>query len=150
MTISLIIIALYWNLLAPAPPQMAINPETKECGYFWGGDEYVWYHLSSQWVIVNPNTPIQTEAGFYELDENPSSVESLCTQMGYTYISGNVGAVRGQYRRITYAFILLAFYFASIITIFTILLIALILILRWANKKSNNASPPDISRENSF
>jgi len=137
---ALFIIPLLWNLLGPAPPQIAINPETKECGYYWGGDEYVWYHLSSQWVIFNSNTPIQTEAGVYEWDGNPSSIESLCKQIGYTYISGNVGEVRGQYRWTTYAFILLAFKFAPVIIVFTILLIALVLFLRWANKQSNNAS----------
>jgi|WetSurMetagenome_2_1015567.scaffolds.fasta_scaffold365535_2 hypothetical protein len=140
MTASLVIITLFWNLLAPAPPQIAINPETKECGYYWGGDEYAWYHLPSQWVIVNPDTPIQTEVGVYEWDGSTSSIESFCRQIGYTYVSGNLGKVRGQYRLSAYAYILLAFKFAPLIIVFTLLMIAFVLFLRWINKQSNNAS----------
>jgi hypothetical protein len=141
MTALFAFIILFCNLLAPAPHQVVINPETKECGYYWGGDEYAWYHLSSQWIIVDPNSPIQIEGGVYEWDGNISNIESFCEQIGYAYVPGNLGKVRGQYRLSLYVFILLAIRFAPLIFVIMVLFVALVLFLRWANKQGNNASP---------
>jgi hypothetical protein len=122
------------------PTWIAINPETKECGYFWGGDEYGGFHLSSSWRIVYPNTPIQTEVGVFEWDGSSSSIENFCKQIGYTYVSGNLGEVRGHYRYTIIAIILLVIKFCPLIIVFFVLFAAPFLIIRWATKHGKNAS----------
>ena len=133
MMAFLVVFSLLWNRLAPLPPQVAINPETKECGNFWGGDEYGGYQLSPPWKIVNYGTPVQIGAGVYQWDGGISSasVESFCKQIGYTYLSGNLGQLRGEYRWTAYAYILLATRFAPWLIALVIVLVAFIIFLRW-------------------
>jgi hypothetical protein len=140
MTASLIVI-LFFHLLAPGPDQIAINLETKECGYYWGGDEYSWYQLSDEWVIFDVHEPIYTDAGVYEWD-GFSSMESLCKEMGYIYVPGNVGESHGESVWTPYSIMLVAVRLAPFIAIFVVLLIALILFLRWLEKKGRNTTVP--------
>jgi hypothetical protein len=48
-----------------APPEITINPETKECGYYWCGDECEYYYLPLPWTI-NYGCPIQSEMGLHQ------------------------------------------------------------------------------------
>jgi len=138
---SLLFFTLLWNLLAPLPPQIAINPETKECGNFWGGDEYVDYHLPPPWKIISYGTPVQIETRVYEWNGSISSagVESFCNQIGYTYVSGNLGQERGERRWSPYTYTLVAVKIAPLIIGLIIVFIALLIYLRWKNKRSKNA-----------
>jgi hypothetical protein len=135
MMASLVVITLLWNLLAPMPLQIAINPETKECGLYSGGDEYVGYYLSPPWKIIGYGTPVQIETGVYEWNGSVSisGIESFCNQIGYTFVSGNLGEERGIYYWTILAYIVFIYKFAPLIVI----LIAIFLFLRWANKRSN-------------
>ena len=138
----LVVFTLLWNLRAPLPPQIAINPDTKECGNYWGGDEYADYHLSPPWKIISYGTPVQIGTGVYQWTgsiSTTSSVESFCNQIGYTYVAGNLGQLRGQYRWSPYAYILFAVKAAPFMIALIIALIVLIIFLRWVNKRSHNA-----------
>ena len=139
MTASIIVVVFLFNLFGPFPPGIAINPETKECGYYFGGDEYASYYLPPPWEI-NYGAPIQIETSVHQWDGSVSSIEGFCNQIGYTYIAGNLGNERGQLKWSGYTYILLAFTFAPVIIIVLGFFLALFLFLRWANKRSNNAS----------
>jgi hypothetical protein len=132
---ALFVIPLLWNLLGPAPPGIVINPETKECGYYWGGDEWANYDLPSPWII-NYGEPIETELGVFEWDGG--DIESFCKQIGYTYVSGNLGDKYGKYRWTWYSYLVLAIKFAPLIIFSGTVFFALFLFLRWANKRSSN------------
>ena len=144
MMASLLIVTLFLNLLAPLPPQIAINPETKECGNYWGGDEYAGYYLSPPWKIINYGTPVHIGTGVYKWGGSisTSSVESFCNQIGYTYVSGNLGQMRGQYSWTAYAVILLIFQFGPLIIGLIIVLMVVFFLLRWLENRSNNALIP--------
>ncbi len=70
---------------------IALNHDTKECGYLWGGDEYFNYELPAGWKAYSShgNGSIVTESGSCRY--NYSDLKSCCDQLGYTYVSGNVG-----------------------------------------------------------
>jgi hypothetical protein len=142
MMASLFIITLLWNLLAPSPLQIAINPETKECGLYWAGDEYFDYHLSPPWEIIDYGTPVQIETGVYKWEGSmsDSGIEIFCNQIGYTYVSGNLGEERGIYSWTIFAYIVFVYKFAPQIIVLIAALIALFLFLRWANKRSSSSS----------
>lgn len=95
MKYSLIVLSILFNLLAPMPPGIAYNPETKECGYYMGGDEYASYILPEGWVI-NYGDPIQMDSTTYQWDGNHGSIESFCQEMGYTYVEGNIATLYGK------------------------------------------------------
>ena len=84
--------------LAPAPDYLAINYETKECGRYWGGDEYTSYDLPSGWVKFdyrhsNGYWLIETRDGTCKIPkkERENLFKDCCLQLGYPYVSGNVG-----------------------------------------------------------
>jgi hypothetical protein len=91
----LAIAAFILNVLAPMPTGIAYNPETKECGYYQGGDEYASNVLPQPWV-VNYGDPIQTESGIHQWDGNYESIENFCKELGYTFVPGNLGELYGQ------------------------------------------------------
>jgi hypothetical protein len=89
-----IALALVWFFLAPMPYGIALNHQTKECGSYWGGDEFAIYHLPPEWKVYYPGDGglIQMEVGSCSLRDG---VQSCCKQLGYTYVPGNIGEVRG-------------------------------------------------------
>jgi hypothetical protein len=90
----LLILSIMVNLLAPMPPGIAYNTETKECGYYMGGDEYASYILPQPWVI-NYGDPIQIDSITHQWDGNGESIESFCCELGYTYVEGNIATLYG-------------------------------------------------------
>jgi hypothetical protein len=134
---TLITIFLWSNLFAPAPYGIALNSETKECGYYWGGDEYAFYYLPNPWE-TNYGAPIQTDTGMYQWDGDISSIESFCHQIGYTYVPGNIGAERGKLNWTPYAYILFGYKYGPLILVIIIALCALFFFSRWGKKHSND------------
>ena len=89
-------------LLAPMPWGIALNHETRECGGFWGGDEYGGYRLPEGWVAYYPRLGvIETEVGSCSFPspsgyEPPSEgraavAEACCRELGYTYAGTPIG-----------------------------------------------------------
>lgn len=76
------------------PPGVAVNPETKECGEFFGGDEYSSYIMPSPWEITY-NPPIPPASSSSEWDQN---VRLYCEQNGYAYVPGNLGKIYGEHK----------------------------------------------------
>jgi hypothetical protein len=83
---------------APAPWGLAINTETKECAGFWAGDEFVAYKLPEGWKAYYPTydsssqsrwSNVQTEVG--ECSFQIRKEEACCMELGYKYISDNIG-----------------------------------------------------------
>ena len=87
-----------FSLLAPMPPGIAYNPQTKECGYYMGGDEYASYLLPEPWV-VNYGDPIENETGTYQWDGRHDSIETFCAELGYTFIPGNIASQYGREKK---------------------------------------------------
>jgi len=90
-----IIFSFFFGVLAPMPPGIAYNPETRECGYYMGGDEYASYLLPAGWVI-NYGETIQNETGSHEWDGRYESIEKFCKELGYSYIQGNIATKFGE------------------------------------------------------
>jgi hypothetical protein len=92
-------------LFAPLPPGLALNDTTGECGDYRGGDEFATYKLPEEWkVYYAVEGVIRTDAGSCSLEE---STQECCRKLGYRYIPGNVGEVRGSYRWSFYSFLIL-------------------------------------------
>lgn len=91
----LIIFSFFLGVLAPMPPGIAYNPETKECGYYMGGDEYASYTLPQAWII-NYGETIQNETGSHKWDGRSESIEGFCKELGYSYIQGNIAITYGE------------------------------------------------------
>ena len=80
---------------APAPEQVALNHETKQCARFWAGDEFVGYKLPEGWVSFlidydyeEKRTFVKTDIGECEGRE----IEKCCNKLGYTYVNvRNIG-----------------------------------------------------------
>jgi hypothetical protein len=95
MKITLLVVTILFVLLAPMPPGIAMNPDTGECGYFMGGDEYGSFLLPEPWII-NYGDPIQNETGTHQWDKNHESIESFCVELGYTFVPGNMASLYGK------------------------------------------------------
>ncbi|MCX6763013.1 MAG: hypothetical protein NT093_04530 [Candidatus Moranbacteria bacterium] len=81
---------------APGPWGIALNMETKECAGFWPGDEFVAYHLPDGWKSYFPKydpetkkTSLVTEIG--ECDFKIREEEKCCQELGYKFVSDNIG-----------------------------------------------------------
>jgi LPXTG-motif cell wall-anchored protein len=81
---------------APGPWGIALNMETKECAGFWPGDEFVAYHLPNGWKSYIPKydpetkkTSLVTDIG--ECDFKIREEEKCCQQLGYKFVSENIG-----------------------------------------------------------
>ena len=79
---------------APAMRGIAINEATKECGGYWGGDEYKQYSLPSGWTAYYP----VEESGSYFFTIGDKKIEDVgktniinCERIGYKYVGENVG-----------------------------------------------------------
>jgi hypothetical protein len=81
---------------APGPWGIALNVDTKECAGFWPGDEFVGYHLPEGWKSYFPKydpdtqkTSLVTEIG--ECDFKIREEEKCCQELGYKFVSDNIG-----------------------------------------------------------
>jgi LPXTG-motif cell wall-anchored protein len=81
---------------APGPWGIALNTDTKECAGFWPGDEFVGYHLPDGWKSYFPKydpdtqkTSLATEIG--ECDFKIRQEEKCCQELGYKFVSDNIG-----------------------------------------------------------
>ena len=77
---------------APAPWGIALNESKKECAGYWAGDEFTKNPLPSGWKDYYPDflegeMTISTPAGTCIF----GSEESCCDQLGYEYVSENIG-----------------------------------------------------------
>jgi hypothetical protein len=85
---------------APAPWGIAINTENKECAGYWAGDEFVDYKLPEGWKAYYPTSNpennlwdiIRTDAG--ECSFQIRKEEACCMELGYAFVSDNIG--KGQ------------------------------------------------------
>lgn len=111
MKSSLLLLGLFWYLLSPLPPGIAINPETKECGDYFGGDEYGGYVLPSPWEVIYDPT-IHTASGEVKWE---GSTEEYCRQIGYTYVAGELGKTYGKFKNTNIFYIFLVIYLLPLI-----------------------------------
>ncbi len=119
-------------LLAPAPPSLALNPQTNECGAYWGGDEWTYYKLPDGWKIYYPQDDlITTDAGSCPRQGNwDAAVESCCRKLGYTYVPGNLGVERGRIGRTPYAYMLMGWLAAPCVLVALIIIVILLFVRR--------------------
>jgi len=97
----LLALIFYSLLLAPAPWGIALNHGTKECAGYWAGDEYRSYKLPEGWQAYYPDggARISTEIGscsWSDVDWD-RRVENCCQELGYTFVSTNIGEKHGGY-----------------------------------------------------
>lgn len=129
----IIIFSFFFGVLAPMPPGIAYNPETKECGYYMGGDEYASYILPPAWVI-NYGETVQNETGSYEWDGRYDSIEQFCEELGYSYIEGNIASQFGE-RKPSGLLVMRSICIAAPILFLVILIVAVILIVKSIKRK---------------
>jgi hypothetical protein len=115
----LLIISFIWSFLAPLPPGIAINPETKECGDYYGGDEYGAYVLPPPWEVTY-NPTINTGKGTIRWE---GSTEEYCRQIGYTFVPGELGHIYGQEQKSFYYYTLLMCNIAPFVFIIAVIVI---------------------------
>jgi hypothetical protein len=137
MKSAVITFILLFSILAPLPPGIAINPETKECGDYFGGDEYGAFIMPPPWEI-HYERPIQSKSGTYEVDRGPNSTEKVCNQMGLTYIPGNLGKQYGSYRYSPLHWTMLMVYLCPLL----IVIVISSLIIKWAISRKRSRKLP--------
>ncbi len=87
---------------APLPWSIALNHETKECAGYWGGDEFVTYEIPSGWKefefqYSEDFIVAETDIGTCQVAKDGISADlekTCCSQLGYTYVSENIGIRR--------------------------------------------------------
>jgi hypothetical protein len=96
--VSFVVFGISFAKAAPGPWGIALNTETKECAGFWPGDEFVAYNLPDGWKAYFPKydpesgeTSLETEIGNCDF-KRKGDEEKCCQQLGYKYISDNIGA----------------------------------------------------------
>lgn len=137
MRYTLLVFSILFNLLAPMPPGIAYNPETKECGYYMGGDEYGSYAMPSGWVI-NYGDPIQIGSSSHQWDGNVESIESFCEEMGYTYVSGNLGEKYGRLKSSPLFGIRMICKTIPFILLGVGILVGILIFTKWKKKQTKN------------
>ncbi len=83
---------------APAMRGVAVNEITKECGGYWGGDEFKQYFLPFGWAAYYPIKGLDDgsikvgdrEIEFREIKFNGTSAD-FCEKIGYNYVGENIG-----------------------------------------------------------
>jgi hypothetical protein len=128
------------SILAPAPPQISFNPTTKECGVYWGGDEYADYSFPPPWE-TSQGLQIKTDSGVYEWDGRMDSVKDVCEQMGFTYIEGNIGSIKGEMRWGFLPWLYMVIFLVPIVVVIIIICVAFNLFLKFLGKRHNSAKP---------
>ena len=86
MIFLLILITISYS--APSVLEIAINGQTKECAYYWAGDEYIRYKLPSGWEIIHSGTYSGRSCHLSTM-----TPEQCCSQLGLKYLTGNIGYV---------------------------------------------------------
>jgi hypothetical protein len=89
----LFLLTIFWNIFSPAAPGFAINPQTKECGWLGGEDEYGQYTMFPPWE-KHYGALIQNGDKSCKLDQ-AHDVETCCKMVGYTYVPGDMGSKHG-------------------------------------------------------
>ena len=79
---------------APAPWGIAINEEIQECAGYWSGDEFSQHYLPDGWDAYYPSfetgiSQIETPVG--SCDWIYDEERACCADLGYTYVSDNIG-----------------------------------------------------------
>lgn len=89
-------------MAAPMPWGIALNEETQECAGFWGGDEFVYYSLPDGWQEYYPDYSSEDEDEWFiirteadECDFEAEDEQACCEELGYTYVSENIGDLSG-------------------------------------------------------
>jgi hypothetical protein len=129
----IIILCMFFNIMAPMPPGIAINPETKECGDYFGGDEYGSYNLPDPWQIIYHPT-IETDGGTVEWN---GTTEEYCKQIGYTYVPGNIGTIYGREVKSPIFFTLIIMVVAPILILLAVIGLIYSLVTKWMRKHKN-------------
>ena len=138
---KVLFLTLILMLIAPAPWGIALNISSEQCAGYWAGDEYISYHLPSGWQVYYPDgdNMINTEVGscqWLDLDYE-NRAEKCCQQLGYTFISGNIGEKQ------SFTIFSIAIIGVSIAVCLFVLLIfsgLIFLIIRHSNRRIN---PPN-------
>lgn len=95
--VSAVIFSNSFTKAAPTPWGIALNLETKECAGFWAGDEFVDYKLPEGWEAYFSKYDPETRTTTFETDigecdfKMKGDEEKCCQQLGYVYVSGNIG-----------------------------------------------------------
>lgn len=125
------------SILAPAPPQIAFNPATKECGVYWGGDEYADYTFPPQWK-TSYGLQIKTESGVYDWDGRMDSVKDICEQMGFIFVEGNLGPVKGEMRWLPLTWFYIIIFVVPIILVVVLICVSFNLFVKFLVKRHNS------------
>lgn len=128
------------SILGPTPPQIAFNPVTKECGVYWGGDEYADYAFPSPWE-TSYGLQITTESRVYTWDGRMDSVKDMCEQMGFAFIEGNLGSIYGEMRWGLLPWLYLMIIVVPILVVITIVCVSFNLFLKFLEKRHNSVKP---------
>jgi hypothetical protein len=127
----LLLLAFFFVHAAPLPPGVAYNPESGECGSYFGGDEYGGYVLPDPWVVTYD---AEISTGNYDV-----GVQAYCEQLGYTYVPGNMGQIYGTHQRSSLYYLRVITKYAPVCCISAILLIGVGIVILWRYKKKKKA-----------
>ena len=135
-------------LLAPVPRALALNHQTKQCAGFWGGDEWAHYDLPSGWKAYYPDHDfVQTEVGSCQLSgEWKASVEKCCKELGYTYVSDNIGTQTGLPAAINILTVIVIYFlgpFLPILLVLGVLAGVLVLFVRGRRVEPSHIENPN-------
>jgi hypothetical protein len=135
--LSIFLVTFLFGILAPAPPQIAFNPVTKECGVYWCGDEYADYAFPTPWETSN-GLQIKAESRVYKWDGRMDSVKGICEQMGFTYIEGNLGPIKGEMQWGVLPWLYILIITVPIVLVVVLICIAFNLFLKFLVKRHNS------------
>jgi hypothetical protein len=79
-------------LAVPAPPEIAVNHETKECAEFFGGDECMSCSPPEGWEILGDSSEVECPAGYTFTSIEPvcrHSKSQFCCSEGHSGASGD-------------------------------------------------------------
>ena len=72
LVIMLFIVANEATVAAPAPPELAVNHESKQCAEFWGGDECVVCSLPAGWESLGGLWEAECPADYTTVEIKPT------------------------------------------------------------------------------
>lgn len=75
-------------LAVPMPRYFVINEQAKQCGVYWGGDEFSQYELPIGWKIYEPirNLTLKTPYGTCNGDVGKQYYQGCAQQIGFKYV----------------------------------------------------------------
>ena len=68
----------------------ALNEKTKQCGYFFGGDEKKSYNIPKEWKVSFQDQEVRKnfeQCGFFSGEK---TIEECCEILNYTFVKGNI------------------------------------------------------------